>query len=521
MASPAAHLAILIALPLLLAFAWTGFTASDDGFYVDAAMRWIAEFPYVPDQFGLSRAVVSLPISAMYLLLGQGEFSTVLSTCLFYGALVLTTLNVLVPVVGPGHALAGALLLATTPLVLLKSTFPSADIPNLFFVALGFWLFWRASRVTDGQRSLLFASGVATGFAALAHEATAALVLFHLLLWLCGRGVPRARYPYLALGFALILLAESTYYWVVAGNPLHRLALLAQAAAIHDRAAAPFLGIAQGGTLHVWAPIDPLIMLLTHHNFALLGWLALPALHWVLRPGPAEDPELLRLGRLLLGLAACWFLVSALLLGQFILLPRYFMVPAYCLLMLAILWLSRGPRLRGLSIAGPLVAVVLLVNLLAVAIDYKHPRFAERELVALLGSTDGRVHTDPLTAYNSIWFCRWAGVDCTRLEIDPPGPGVLYYWNPRNTDAPNRMLGQDALAAYRPRPDWETLKVFVPPPDFLSTAVAASGLGVLLPEAIGRKLARRGVRTTLYRIPAPADPSPSANQPEVSLHDFR
>jgi len=106
---------LLLVLPLLLAFAWTGFTASDDGFYVDAATRWLAEFPYVPDQFGLSRTVVSLPISATYLLLGKGEFASVLSTCLFYVALVLTTFHMLVPMVGVNRALVGALLLDSGP----------------------------------------------------------------------------------------------------------------------------------------------------------------------------------------------------------------------------------------------------------------------------------------------------------------------------------------------------------------------------------------------------------------------
>jgi len=497
----------LLTLPLLLAFAWVGFTASDDAFYLGAATLWIAEFPYVPDQFGLNRPAVSLPISAMYLLFGQGEFSSVLSTCLFYVALVLTTLNMLLPVVGLNWALGGALLLATTPLVLLKSTTPSADIPNLFLVVLSFWLFWRALGRPEGQPRLLLASGIAAGLAALAHEATVALLLFYGVLWVLGQVLARTRYLYLAGGFAAILLAESLYFWVFAGNPLHRLALLQQAAAIHDRAASPFLGIAQGGTLHVWAPIDPIIMLLTHHNFALIGWLALPALYWALRFDAKRDPAITRLSRLLMGLALCWFLVSALVLGQFILLPRYYMVPIYCLLMLAMLWLAQGLSRKRARLAAGVVAVVLLVNLLAVAIDYKHPRFAERELVALLETSEGHIHTDPLTAYNSEWFCRWAGVDCKRIETSPPGPGVLYLWNPRNTAAPNRLLGPEKLALYQPQADWEELRSSAPPPDLPAAAVEFLGIGEILPQAIVRKLAGRGLGAVLYRVPAPAEGS--------------
>ncbi len=498
---------ILLTLPLLLAFAWVGFTASDDAFYLGAATLWIAEFPYVADQFGLNRPVVSLPISAMYLIFGQGEFSSVLSTCLFYAALVLTTLNMLLPVVGLNWALGGALLLATTPVVLLKSTTPSADIPNLFLVVLSFWLFWRALGRPDEQPRLLLASGIAAGLAALAHEATVALLLFYGVLWVLGQVLARARFLYLAGGFAVILLVESLYFWVFAGNPLHRLALLQQAAAIHDRAASPFLGIAQGGTLHVWAPIDPIIMLLTHHNFALLGWLSLPALYWALRFDAERDPAITRLSRLLIGLAFCWFLVSALVLGQFILLPRYYMVPTYCLLMLAILWLAHGSNGKRARLKAGVAAIVLLVNLLAVAVDYKHPRFAERELMALLQTNEGPIHTDPLTAYNSEWFCRWAKVDCKRIETSPPGPGVLYFWNPRNTAAPNRLLAPEKLALYQPQAGWEQLRVLVPPQDFLAAAVELLGLGARLPPAIVQKLAGRGIRATLYRVPVPAEGS--------------
>lgn len=496
---------LLLVLPLLLAFAWTGFTASDDGFYVDAATRWLAEFPYVPDQFGLSRTVVSLPISATYLLLGKGEFASVLSTCLFYVALVLTTFHMLVPMVGVNRALVGALLLATTPLVLLKSTIPGADIPNLFFVALSFWLFWYATVRTRDQVRLLVASGVAAGLASLAHESAAALVLFFAILWCLGQGVARTRYVYLVAGFSGIVLTEVSYYWALTGNPLHRLALLGQAAAIHDRAEVPFLGIAQGGTIHIWGPIDPLLMMLTHHDFALVIWLSLPAILWAMRSGPGQSPEILRLARLLLGLAVCWFLVSAVLLGQFILLPRYYMVSTYCLLMIAILWLSQSSRLRGLLATGGVVAIVVLASLLSVAIDNKNPRFAERTLVGILAEGQERIHTDPLTAYNSIWFSRWAGVDHSRIDTAPPGPGALYFWNPRNTASPNRMLGPDDLHAYRPAPNWVSLREFAPAEDFLTRLIGLADPGEHLPEAIRKKIAGRRVGTTLFSLPPAAD----------------
>ena len=115
-------------------------------------------------------------------------------------------------------------------------------------------------------------------------------------------------------------------------------------------------------------------------------------------------------------------IVSAVLLRELILLPRYYMLTAYTLLLVCAIWLAIGVRPQRRWLAIGIFAGILLINLLGISLDNKNPRFAEKALVDYLKQSQGPVYTDPLTAHNAHWFCRWAKVDCTRLVTDVPKP---------------------------------------------------------------------------------------------------
>src|SRR3990172_2955534 len=81
--SIAPYLAIAIICALSLQFAWTGFIASDDEYYVAAGIGWLEQFPYVAQHFGTVRASIAIPIAFMIYLFGENEFTVTLSTMLF------------------------------------------------------------------------------------------------------------------------------------------------------------------------------------------------------------------------------------------------------------------------------------------------------------------------------------------------------------------------------------------------------------------------------------------------------
>lgn len=497
--SMALYLGLGVVCFLSLQMAWTGFVSSDDAYYVQAGLGWLEHFPYVAQHFGNVRASVAIPIAFMIYLFGESELSVTLSTAIFLIATAGITLFMLSNLVGRSAAFLACMVLVTTPLFALKSTIPCADIPELFFVVLSFWLFWRACWAEEHISLLLF-SGISAGMAFSAHELTIALILFYGVLFLRAYKIPRRAYLWMALGSTLIIVAEGIYYWIAAGNPAHRFMLLLHATTVHDRAQVGFLEIAGGGTLHIWTPIDPFVMLLTHHDFGLLGWVSIPAVWWLFVNQWQNPTKPVALARLALGLGVAWFLVSAILLREMILLPRYYMVAAYCLLIICAVWASTAlwPRRKRIVIA--MLTVALAINILSISIDNKNPKFAEKALVGYLKNSQGPVYTDPLTAHNADWYCRWEHVDCSRIQVGVPETEAKYFWNPKNTNNPNRFVPKDELARYQPGPSWERYWSLEEPLRPIAVFLQMTGLANVIPTKIWGKLSHPNPTVHLYVV---------------------
>lgn len=483
----------------ILQVAWTGFIASDDAYYVIAGLGWVEQFPYIAQHFGTIRASVAIPIAFAIFLLGESEFSVTLSTTIFLVATAILTFHMLEKVVGRFAALLACCALVSTPLFALKATIPCADIPELFFVALSFWLFWQAC-FAENRTPLLLSSGIAAGLAFSAHELTAALICFYGILFLKAYRLPRHEYLWMLTGFLLVIAIEGLYYGIATGNPAHRFTLLFQATTVHDRVHVDFLQFAAGGTLHIWEPIDPMVMLLTHHDFALLGWLSLPAICWLLVYQREDESKPITLARLALGLGVAWYLLSAILLREMILLPRYYMVTTYCLLIVCAIWVSISVWPKRKQIAIAIFTVAFVANLASISVDNKNPKFAERALVEYLKHTQGVVNTDPLTAHNTYWYCRWEGADCSWIRSGAPTSDAPYFWNPKNTTQPNRFLPKDGLALYQPGPSWEKISSIEESPRPIAIFLKSMGLDGFVPAALWSKLLHPNPIVHLYAI---------------------
>lgn len=484
---------------LSLKMAWTGFVSSDDAYYVEAGLGWFEQFPYVAHHFGTVRAAIAIPIALMIALFGESEFSVTLSTTLFLATTAGLTLFMLGCLIGRVAAFLACLMLVTLPIFALKATIPCADIPELFFVAVSFWLFWRACW-TEKRVALLLISGFSAGLAFSAHELTIALIFFYAVLFLSAYKIPRHTYLWMALGFVTVIVAEGIYYWISIGNPAHRFMLLLHATTVNDRVQVGFLEIAGGGTLHIWAPIDPLVMLLTHHDFGPLGWASIPAIWWLVVHQWQSPSKPVALARLALGLSVAWCIVSAILLRDMILLPRYYMVAAYCLLIVCAIWTSTELWSQRQRLAIGVLIISLIANLLSIAIDNKNPRFAERSLVAYLKRTQGMVYTDPLTAYNADWYCRWEGVDCSRIIAGVPKPKTLYFWNPKATSTPNRFVSKGELAHYQPSASWEKQWSLDESPRLIAIFIKLMGLTNVVPVSLLGKLSHPNPAVLLYIV---------------------
>lgn len=504
---PLASFALWIALLWLSAigvlwFAWTGFIASDDEYYVSGALGWLGDWPYVPQNFGTIRSVVTIPLACILAILGESETTAIMSTAGYLLLTLAATFLALRTLCNTRDAFLTCLVMATIPLFALKGTIINADIPELFFVIVSFWLFVYATK-TAKKYWVLFVSGVSAGLAFGAHEVSVALLVFYGFLFLAAYGIRRVQYWIMAGGFLSVLLFEAAYYWFAVGNPLYRFhLLLTQGAQVSDRGSTPIGAVASGGTLHLADVLDPILMLFTKHDFGALSYVAIPVLFWFFAKSRRYE-EKTQIIWLMLGLALTWFLFCAIALSHLILLPRYYMVTVYFLAVVVALWFSRvketSTGMQRVAMQTGLVGFVF-INLACIHVDNKNPRFGERQLVEHLALTHGIVYTDPRTASDTKWFCRWAHVDYERVKSTIPPPGAIFFYNPKNADAPNEFMPASDVQHYQPRTAWSETERYTEPPRPLGRFVIAVGADKYLPSGIVRKLVQPNPTVYLYQV---------------------
>ena len=97
------------------------------------------------------------------------------------------------------------------------------------------------------------------------------------------------------------------------------------------------------------------------------------------------------------------------------------------------------------------------MNLLAVNVDNKNPRFGERALVDYLQHSTGAVYTDPYTAYYSDSYAQWSGVDYSRIKAGPPTVGFPYFYNPQQCRLPQQVRPVGRREGYKPPVSWEVV----------------------------------------------------------------
>lgn len=485
-------------------FAWTGFTASDDGTYINTGRGWLTQFPFVPKDFGSARAYAGIPIGLSLAFFGDSEFSVVLPTCLFMYATLLLTQHGLGCRIGPQRALLVVMVMATVPLFALKASIVNVDIPELFFSACSVWLLADAMQ---GHRHVagLLGCGVMAAFAFSVHESAALLMLFYGLLFVLGFRMPRGCYLVIAGGFATGMLIEFVYYAWVTGNPLYRYSLSLQGTQVSDRIGMPAFGLDDSGAIRIAAGLDPLLLLFTKKDFGLVFYLAVPAALWSLwgwRGWRREQMDQRDLALLLLALAIFWCVGTAVGLQQMKLLPRYYIVPTYLLCLAIGLWMNSLYGEGRRSMVFGLMAAALGINLAAIALDNKDPLFGERMLVTYLAQSTGAVGTDPYTASRAIWLIRWAGQDNDRIRREPPDVATTFYFhNPTNAARTNRLVRtQEEVARYVPDAAWQPVWRYRESGRPIAAIMKLARLDHLLSSEVFEKIAGLQREVVVYRI---------------------
>ncbi|WP_169715636.1 ArnT family glycosyltransferase [Sphingomonas mucosissima] len=341
--------------------------ASDDSLYHAGAMRWLIDPPFAGSDHWSTRFPLTLSFAAVIAVFGNNFTAFAVTAIIFYVVLVAAVGVFAAKAFTPRTGWIAALLAATLPVVVVHASTVSVDLLEAAALLTGAWLVGSAAEDRVGLMRAA-AGGAMFGVAVLCRE-TSVLALAVLGPLLIGRPFSRRVLIACAFGAALVLVGEALFQYAMTGEPLRRYVIAFNHDEHIDRAAN------HEGNFLLWAPLDPLLVLLINDDFGLLFWMAGVALiagTWRVTPANRRAPFLL-----LALIAASSFLLVSVLYTKLVLNPRYFMLAALAAIILVAAWLDRvTPLVRTL-----VLALLVSTNLLLMSVGNAHPRWGMEALV--------------------------------------------------------------------------------------------------------------------------------------------
>lgn len=211
---------IVFALVLRLIF-FTGLNCSDDKIYF-ITIEQILNKTFRPDWFMNLRSMLLYPIAFFNYLLGVNEFSSALwpLICSLGSIIVIFYIGKLL--FDEKVGLLAAFLLSFFPLAILYGTRTMPDGPVTFFMGLSV-LFFLKGGITKNKKKISYYlfSGLCFGLAYLVKELAFILAAFFVSYALYKRKF-KVNYIFILIGFLIIFLSESLWYFFIAGDFLLR-----------------------------------------------------------------------------------------------------------------------------------------------------------------------------------------------------------------------------------------------------------------------------------------------------------
>ncbi len=448
---------------------WVGFMASDDSLYHAGAMRWLIDPPFAGSDHWSTRFPLTLTFAGVLAVVGQNYIAFGVTAVLFYVVLVGVIGWFAASVAGARSGWIAALMTATLPVVVSHATTVSVDLIEAAALVAGALIVGRA---TDDRNGWLRAAagGALFGVAILCRE-TSVLALAALgPLFLNGQPVPRRVLIAGGIGAAAVLLGEALFQYVLTGDPLRRYTIAFHHDEHIDRAAN------REGNFLLWAPIDPLLVLLVNDDFGLLFWLAgfaVAAGAWRIVPVERRAPLVL-----LASMAAASFLLVSLLYTKLVLNPRYFMLAALCAAVVLAVWLDR----LDWRVRTGLLAITVGSNLLLMSVGNAHPHWSMEALVLAAEAHPGEI-------------IRGEASDVRRAELPMALAG-------RSNIAPLPAHGSALiLAPSDAAPAGEIVARYPSPPTRLGGILRSTGLEPLVPSPVERRMFSPSPEMVLVRTP--------------------
>lgn len=522
-----------------------GYVGYDDYKYIQAALEWLDRGVVVGQSHWAIRHTFVLSLAAAIELFGFSDFAISLVARLCFVLLAMVSYVGVKSLFDRRTAALAVVFLVTTPLYATFSTTPYVLMMELLFLAGAlFLLLWSVQR--DRRQALwLFCCGILIALAVITRLTSSALVFGLCLATALFPAMRRARFFWIALGMAAVLLLDALFFWHFAGDILYRprtainhgniATAHIEYDSVADKVAGEKLKVprvrhkdmmstmvenlkkpfseeirAQRNIrfllLDVHWSINVYLMFIAHYAFGPV-FLLLP-LVWILcrtqRGVITMTPHQKHSALLILVLAGAWFVVLHYGLGLRPH-PRYYAFTAYCLIL--ILSIGAG-RLLGIGrrmwwLTASLTALVALVGAFLTQLR-ESPMVPVKEAVRWAGELSEREEAtlyvpDAYFHQRPIVVLAFSGRLLERIRIRPwselksdVSAGPAYIWHDRKNeeDLPTE-LGKDfaMVDSIRPKRTWVGLGL-----NWLR-------LDGRVPPAYGRVVLYNGANVDIYRRP--------------------
>ena len=463
-------LLVLVAMVAGLYVGWVGFMASDDSLYHAGAVRWLVDPPFAGSDHWSTRFPLTLTFAAVIHFVGNNFAAFAVTAVLFYVLLVVVVGRFAAAVVTPRAGWTAALLTATLPVVVSHASTVGVDLLEAAALVTGAWLVGssKENRKGLGRAGL---GGVMFGIAVLCRETSVLALAVLGPLLLIGRPVSRPVLMACGAGAAMVLVGEALFQYALTGDPLRRYTIAFHHDEHIDRAAN------HEGNFLLWAPIDPLLVLLINDDFGLLFWIAgiaglsTAGRRWTTMTLERHAPFLL-----LAAMAGSSFILVSVLYSKLVLNPRYFMLAALAAVALVALWLDRVRTRTRIMVLAALVST----NLLLMSVGNAHPRWSMEALVIA-----AEAHPRAMIA--------GAPDDVARADIPM---AFLRQTNIRRLPA---RSGDLVMARAAHAPQGAVIARYPSPPTRLGALLRRMGLETLVPGAMSRRMFAPSAEMVLVR----------------------